>query len=118
MLRAEFPAPPNGGAGKFWPPDDNRLLPVAGYGQGVGDDGEEPARPWAWRYFIDCGSRLLAQLLAQAGQTRPAVPPPDAGKAFPLPADRMPVLVTLKFFWGFPFPFMGCKKGRVGLQPP
>jgi hypothetical protein len=26
------------------------------------------------------------------------VPPPDAGKAFPLPADRMPVLMTLKFF--------------------
>jgi hypothetical protein len=40
----------------------------------------------------------LAQLLAQAGQTLPSVPPPDAGKAFPLPADRMPVLMTLKFF--------------------
>jgi hypothetical protein len=32
-----------------------------------------------------------------------------------LPADRMSVLVMLKFFWGFPFPFMGRKKGRVAV---
>jgi len=47
------------------------------------------------RYFIDCESRLLAQLLAQAGQTRPEAPPPDAGEAFPLPEDRVPILLAV-----------------------
>jgi phage anti-repressor protein len=56
----------------------------------------------AWRYLIHCESHLLAQLLAQAGQTRP-----DAVNAVPLPVDRMPVLlavlVALGVFWGLSF---------------
>jgi phage anti-repressor protein len=43
---------------------------------------EKNAKAVARRYFIDCESRLLAQLLAQTGQTRPAAPTPDAGEGF------------------------------------
>ncbi|WP_211299254.1 antA/AntB antirepressor family protein, partial [Methylovulum psychrotolerans] len=50
----------------------------------------------ARRYFIDCESRLLAQLLAQAGQTEPEAPPSsDAGEVFPLPEDRVPILLAV-----------------------
>jgi phage anti-repressor protein len=50
----------------------------------------------ARRYFIDCEGRLLAQLLAQAGQTEPEAPPSsDAGEAFPLPEDRVPILLAV-----------------------
>ncbi|POZ50685.1 antA/AntB antirepressor family protein [Methylovulum psychrotolerans] len=43
---------------------------------------EKNAKAAARRYFIGCESRLLAQLLAQAGQIRPAAPPLDAGEGF------------------------------------
>ncbi|WP_170065170.1 antA/AntB antirepressor family protein [Methylovulum psychrotolerans] len=57
---------------------------------------EKNAKAAARRYFIGCESRLLAQLLAQAGQTEPEAPPSsDAGEVFPLPEDRVPILLAV-----------------------
>ncbi|POZ51796.1 antA/AntB antirepressor family protein [Methylovulum psychrotolerans] len=57
--------------------------------------------------MVEKSDQGRAALLARTDQTRPEVPPPDAGTALPLPADRVPVLlavlVALGFFGGLCF---------------